>query len=106
MLAPGSAPLYLYERHLPESRATTSRRIEVFLYSSKVPDAAQGARANTESSSRRGGAEPQTENNAKRLGAATYSTFTTTFDARARSPPRTAAHNSRAALSAMATAGA
>ena len=103
----GSAPLYLYdERHLPESRATTSRRRKVLLYSSKVPDAAQGARANTESSSRRGGAEPQTKNNAKRLGAATYSTFTTTFDARARSPPRTAAHNSRAALSAMATAGA
>ena len=53
----GSAPLYLYdERHLPESRATTSRRRKVLLYSSKVPDAAQGARANTESSSRRGGA--------------------------------------------------
>ena len=68
----GSAPLYLYdERHLPESRATTSRRRKVLLYSSKVPDAAQGARANTESSSRRGGAEPQTKNNAKRLGAAT-----------------------------------
>ena len=108
MLAPGSAPLYLYdERHLPESRATTSRRRKVLkLYSSKVPDAAQGARANTESSSRRGGAEPQTKNNAKRLGAATLlHVYNTTLDARARSPPRTAAH-SRAALSAMATAGA
>ena len=56
--AGGSAPLYLYdERHLPESRATTSRRRKVLLYISKVPDAAQVARANTESSSRRGGAE-------------------------------------------------